>query len=276
MRAAVLLPALALLLAAAAPAIAAPLDKKEVQARKDFAAGRYEQAADAFAELFAQTADPIYLRNIGRCYQKLKRPQDAVSSFQEYLRKARNLSAAEREEIDGYIKEMEALQAAQQPPPPAPAVSPSEPAKEMPPPQSTTPPPAVTPPHNDTSPAAAIVVPPPATGDEAQTARSFRIAGITTGAAGIALLGTGLAFGLAAKSASDSVSMFWDPDKDRAGQRYETLQWVGYGLGAASLGTGIFLYLYGRATSEEKHASSWTVRTAFATDGGGMAVEGTF
>ena len=39
-----------------APALAA-LDKREVEARKDFAAGRYEQAADLFAELYEVQAN---------------------------------------------------------------------------------------------------------------------------------------------------------------------------------------------------------------------------
>src|SRR5882724_440352 len=93
-----------LLVAASAAAHAAgPLDKREVEARADFAAGRYQKAVDTFAQLFADTADPVYLRNIGRCYQKMKRPHEAIDSFQEYLHKAKNLTKNERKEIDGYI-----------------------------------------------------------------------------------------------------------------------------------------------------------------------------
>ena len=82
----------ALLFSAGAIAHAAPLDAREREARADFAAGRYQKAVDAFAALFAETADPIYLRNIGRCYQKMKKPQEAIDSFQEYLHKAKALS----------------------------------------------------------------------------------------------------------------------------------------------------------------------------------------
>src|SRR3954463_8613412 len=108
-----------LLLSTAVAANAAPLDARERVARADFAAGRYQKAVDAFAALFAETADPVYLRNIGRCYQKMRKPQEAIDSFQEYLHKARKLSKAERDEIDGYSKEMEALKASEAPPPPA-------------------------------------------------------------------------------------------------------------------------------------------------------------
>jgi hypothetical protein len=261
---------------ASTAAMAGPLDKREVQARKDFAAGRYEQAADAFADLFANTGDPIYLRNIGRCYQKLKRPAEAISNFQDYRRKAKNLSPAERDEIEGFIKEMEALQTSQTStpsvPPSAPPASPAPAASDT---AATSSPPAPSP---AVASVAAPITPAPAPAtDEVQTGRSFRIAGVTTGAAGVALLATGLAFGLAAKAAGEDNSDFWDPDRDRAGKRYETLQWVGYGLGAAALGTGVFLYVYGRTFADQKQAAAaWQIRTAFGRDGGGLAVEGRF
>jgi hypothetical protein len=52
---------------------------------------------------------PTYLRNIGRCQQNLGEPDKAIASFREYLRKAKDLSADQRAEIDGYIAEMEQL-----------------------------------------------------------------------------------------------------------------------------------------------------------------------
>jgi tetratricopeptide (TPR) repeat protein len=245
---------------------AAPIDKREVQARKDFAAGRYEQAAELFAELFALTSDPIHLRNIARCYQSLKRPTEAISNFENYLRKANKLSPTEREEIQGYIKEMEALQAAQRPAPPRP--EPEQPA-------AVTPAPAPAAPSPGMEAKLPIAIAPAPTNDD--TGRSFRVAGIATGAAGVALLATGLGFGIAASSASDAVGAMWDPDKDKAGNRYETLQWVGYGLGAAALGTGIFLYAYGHASAEPKQAAGWQIRTAFGgKGGGGVAFEARF
>ena len=110
--------------ASSAPVLAAPVDKRELEARADFAAGRYQKAVDTFAQLFADTGDPLYLRNIGRCYQKMKRAQEATDSFQEYLLKSKNLSKSERQEIEGYIKEMQALKASEAPPPPPPVVTP--------------------------------------------------------------------------------------------------------------------------------------------------------
>jgi hypothetical protein len=122
--------------AGAAPARGAPpprRDQREVEAREAFVTGRYQQALDLFGKLYAETLHPTYLRNIGRCYQKLGDPDRAISTFRDYLRKAAPLPASERAEIDDYIAEMEALkkeraQAARPGPAPVPAPPPTAPA----------------------------------------------------------------------------------------------------------------------------------------------------
>ena len=91
---------------------AAP-DPREMKAREAFAAGMYQDALDLFVKLYAEKLHPNYLRNIGRCYQNLGEPDRAISSFHEYLRKARKPSAAERAEIERYIGEMEELKKTQ-------------------------------------------------------------------------------------------------------------------------------------------------------------------
>jgi len=99
----------------------------EMKAREQFATGRYDEAIDTFAKLYAKSLNPVYMRNIGRCYQKKREPQKAIDQFQDYLAKTKSgknkISADERAEIEGYIKEMEALRdeqarAAAVPPPP--------------------------------------------------------------------------------------------------------------------------------------------------------------
>jgi hypothetical protein len=103
----------------------------EMKAREAFAAGRYDEALELFAKLYAQTLHPVYLRNIGRCHQKLRQPDAAIDKFREYLAKEKKLPADERKEIEGYIKEMEALK--------------EEQAKQSAPPPPANPPPPVTP-----------------------------------------------------------------------------------------------------------------------------------
>jgi hypothetical protein len=121
----------------------------EKQAVADFASGRYEEALDLFAKLYADTLNPVYLRNIGRCQQNLRRPDKAIDAFKSYLAKGKKISADERAEINGYIKEMEALR--------------DEQAKQ---PQAATPPP--TPPPGPGPAANPPPGPPPATGAPVQ------------------------------------------------------------------------------------------------------------
>jgi hypothetical protein len=145
----------------------------EIKAREQFAAGRYDDAKDTFAKLYAKSLNPIYLRNIGRCYQKKREPQAAIDQFQDYLAKTKTgkykITADERAEIEGYIKEMTALRdeqarAAAAPPPPVNPVTPVTPLQ--PPPGPGTPPPPATPPpdyYNPNPPAATLTAtaPPP-------------------------------------------------------------------------------------------------------------------
>ncbi len=95
-------------------AAAAKRDPREKQAKHAFAVGRFDEALELFASLYADTTHPTYLRNIGRCYQNLKQPDNAIRSFKDYLRRAGGLTVAEKAEIDDYIAEMEALKRRQE------------------------------------------------------------------------------------------------------------------------------------------------------------------
>ena len=94
-----------------APGGAAADDGDELKARTHFAAGEYKQALDIYARLYAETMHPTYLRNIARCHQNLGNADKAISSFREYLRKARDSRPISAREIEGYIAEMAADEA---------------------------------------------------------------------------------------------------------------------------------------------------------------------
>ena len=135
----------------------------EMKAREAFASGRYDDALGLFAKLYAETLHPVYLRNIGRCHQKMREPQKAIDAFKDYLQKSKKIPADERAEVEGYIKEMEALRdeqvkAAVPPPPPTPPPGPVTPLPPAVPPTTTAPPPAATP----TASATLVSEPPPA------------------------------------------------------------------------------------------------------------------
>jgi hypothetical protein len=114
-------------------------DPREVEARAMYVRGDYQPALDVFARLFAEKGDPVYLRNIGRCHQKLRQPERAIDAFQEYLRRAPRLTAGERREVEGFIHEMEAMKQAAAAPPP---VRDDGPARAAPPFPSPPPAPA--------------------------------------------------------------------------------------------------------------------------------------
>jgi hypothetical protein len=148
---------------------AAQTDKQvEINARQAFAAGRYDEAIELFAKLYAETLNPIYLRNIGRCHQKQRQPDKAIDAFHDYLAKGKGISSAERKEIQGYIHEMELLRdeeakrivAQPNPPPPALAVNtnPSNEAAPPPPPPPSNLSLGVPPPPPDGAPGAQVTI----------------------------------------------------------------------------------------------------------------------
>src|SRR4051812_20286483 len=130
-------------LAALAGSAAAAPSETELKARQAFASGRYDQALELFAKLYAETLHPTYLRNIGRCHQKMREPQKAIDAFHDYLAKSKRLPKDEQIEIQGYIKDMETLRdeqakAAAPPPPVAPPVLTAPPPSTAPPPTTAT------------------------------------------------------------------------------------------------------------------------------------------
>jgi tetratricopeptide (TPR) repeat protein len=132
---------------------AAGKDPREIEGRTLFRKGDYKAALDVFAALYAQSPDPIYLANIGRCHQMLRHPDEAIDSFRDYLRRAKP-RPAEQAEIEGFIREMEALEAAQAPSSPISPLPPATPDAAPPPVRAEAAVPA--------RPAPAAVSPPPA------------------------------------------------------------------------------------------------------------------
>jgi tetratricopeptide (TPR) repeat protein len=122
-----------LLPAASAQAASKHADEREIEARRAFAAGQYQEALDLYARLYADRVHPTYLRNIGRCYQNLQRPEKAINAFRDYLRQAKGLTDAERSEVEGYIGEMEELQKQQAAAQAAASTSAAQPPLKQPP-----------------------------------------------------------------------------------------------------------------------------------------------
>jgi hypothetical protein len=111
-------------------------DEREVKARELFGFRRYAEALAIYGTLYAETAHPTYLRNIGRCYQNLGDADNAIGSFREYLRQVKSLSLEQRAVVEGYIREMQELKQKQQasgaPSPTAPAATSNAPSPSTP------------------------------------------------------------------------------------------------------------------------------------------------
>jgi tetratricopeptide (TPR) repeat protein len=184
------------------------LDRK---AKQLFVAGKYAEAIDILARLYTDTNDPIYLRNIGRCYQRLRDFDRAIASFEEYLLRAKNVSKTEREEIRGFIQDLEALKrdkgadarppAPAQTPPPASAPVPAAPIGTAPPaapPQPLPGTPLVPPAAPPEAMPATFATPPPAgevtagTGTGRPLARTISMAGMAV--AGALAVGGGVLY----------------------------------------------------------------------------------
>jgi F0F1-type ATP synthase membrane subunit c/vacuolar-type H+-ATPase subunit K len=100
------------------------------------------------------------------------------------------------------------------------------------------------------------------------------VPGVALTVVGLAAFGGGVAFGLAAHSAASSVASQYDPNRDAAGKRDATLQWVGYGVGAAALVTGVILLV--RGPGESGAASSSEARLDLGVFPGGASLAGRF
>src|SRR5262249_35883962 len=92
------------------------------------------------------------------------------------------------------------------------------------------------------------------------------------GAAGVAIVGTGFAFGLVARSKANDVTNTGDPqnppefDKsvEDSGKRFDLFAKISWGVGGAAVLTGAVLYVLGRKSTAEARVG------LLPTSGGGL------
>ena len=247
-------------------ALAAGLTAKETakakQAKQLYKEGQYESAAKIFSSLSRDHSDmPVFTRNLGACYYYLGRPEPALSNLREYLQSEKDISPEDRKEVEGWMAEMEKVRSHVHAPTVAPvAPAPVPPIGVTPPPLAPASPshaPAPSPPSQATPlPVAAAASPTAgfqgpssaatsvdATATAQAPARSSNALAWGAGGVGVAgLVAGGVCTGLALSKFS-STEWQYNSGDESAGKTYAALQWVGYGVGVAGVGTAIVLFM---------------------------------
>lgn len=279
--------------------------KKATQLYKQ---GSYEDAAALFLQLSLDNPGmPVFVRNLGACYYYLRRPEPALSNLREYLHKKKDIESQDRQEVEKWIAEMEELRrggAGANPVLPSTEASPAQPGPGMAPgtdtmppstpgqppypPYQTMPPPGTGYPPAPTwnaapgsAPSAATWptgVPNPSgpTGNtlvaQPEATSSGRVtAAWILGGVGVAALVTGGVCTLMATSRFSDVEKKYDPGKESDGKTFATVQWIGYGVGAAAVTTAVILAVTGKRSS-----GSVALAPAVASGQAGAVVSGRF
>jgi hypothetical protein len=213
------------------------VEAREAEARTACLAGKADRGIEILARLFTDTADPNYLFNQGRCFQQNDRPEEAISRFREYLRKAKDLTKDELDDVERLIKECEDLREERQR------------GKALP----------VSPAHE--GPGAQVGRGLNEDERDAATGRRMRLVGITSAAVGAAAIGFGVVMGLRVSSLENDFerehSTSFNQREYNSGQRSELLQWVGYAVGGVALGTGAIFYFLGQRSEKPVAAAVW-------------------
>jgi tetratricopeptide (TPR) repeat protein len=266
------------LVALASPASAEkvkPKTGREKAAQKACALGDYQKGVDILADMLVDSDDPNPVYNQGRCYEQNSRWEQAINRFREYLRKDANLSDGDRADVERHIAECEkALAQAAQAAQPAAVLPPPVAPVEIPGPARA--PPPVTP-DVSTKPASPPVVQQANPQPAGQSGSGLRTAGIVTAAVGGAALVASVVMNLKVNGMASDLQKTngYDSGKVSGRNTYETLGWVGYGVGAACVATGAVLYYLGIRSGASGSASVAFV-PAFAPGQAGAVLKGAF
>lgn len=222
--------------------------------KKAYNAARYEDALEHFQEAATRYASPDFQYNIGLCYERLNKPEEAVRAFRTYLRA--KPEAKDRANVEDRIFTLEKE---------------IEDAKNQPVPDGST----------ETKPAEEV--------EPLPNGKTLILVGaVLTGVGGAVGIGGGLGFGLAARNRSLAVEDVTDGNPedltfseaqtlDDEGRQFETLQIVMAASGAAVAITGVALLAVGLKRKKRAEAGptatlvpTWTGRSA------GLSLQGRF
>jgi hypothetical protein len=227
------------LLLTVAPAFAASRQAEEKAARKACLNGDYTKGVAILSDLFVETREPIYVFNQGRCLEQNLRYREAIARFEEYLRmgETMKLESADRTAAEKHIADCKA----RLPEDPDKTQALSPPQVVQPPPAAALPAPEPAPKPEPTAPSIAKASAQP----ESPKSRSTLLtAGIITGAVGVVGVVGGVILNLKANSmVNDMETKLGNYSTANVNDQktYQTLAWVGYGVGAACVVAGAVL-----------------------------------
>jgi hypothetical protein len=231
-------------------------DPRVGEAKTACAAGDVQKGIQLLAELYTATNDPIWIFNQGRCYHQNAQLVPALSRFKEFLRKSKGAPDEDVKDAQNYITEIETEQQKER------SLSGAA----------------------STATEATNTLSTQAPAPEPKPGRGLRYAGVGVGIFGVAALASGVVFGLLVRQTQSQVE---DQTKNGVvdssaisgkltdGYRYETLQWISYGVGAAAVVAGSLLYWMGTGSDEPK-SSSARVSPIFMTNGAGASLQMAF
>jgi tetratricopeptide (TPR) repeat protein len=233
---------------------------REKAAKKACAVGEFQKGVDILADLYVETDDPGWIYNQGRCYQQSNRWEQAISRFNEFLRKTENLPASERGDAERQIADCEkslGKTTSAAPPPVAPLAPVLGTPVQTP---HAVPQPVVADLHNQSA-------PPPSDGSRG---KGLRVTGIVLAAVGAAAVGTGVVLALKANGLSTA-----DYSRSREDERSSLKTWslVSYGVGAGAIATGAVLYILGWPSES---SSGVAFLPTLAPDGASVLLRGRF
>ena len=248
--------------------------KQEVRDRYDKATRfyylrKYPEAITEYEAIYLLSADPVMLYNIAQCHRQNDQPEQAAQFYKNYLRNAP--TATNRADVEKKIVEMDRLvedrRKLVQPtvPPPSAAPSPVLPPAVTPGslPGVSAPPPVAGEPGPGAAVAPASANPPEADLTTSAPSPPSRIWPITFMVGGGVFLATSVVLGAVAtskartvESASQTKLRAFDSDlqkTEESGQAASNLAVATGLIGAAALGTGIYLWLRARPRAEVAH-----------------------
>jgi hypothetical protein len=83
-------------------------DAREREARKACFTGNVDRGVEILVDLYGETGHPNYIYNQARCFERNGKYDQAVLSYDDYLRKATNLGDAERAQVEKSIADLRA------------------------------------------------------------------------------------------------------------------------------------------------------------------------